>query len=142
MIKKLLFEKTAVLALGELRSTSSIRAIINLLNDKSDEVREVAAYTLHELTGQDFGYDYKANSTDRVKSIDKWNNWWNTNGANFTIQKRTFVISDESTIDFWDRIKKEEEAKKEAEQKDIQEIKQIDKQLSGDIDKKDSDEKS
>jgi len=53
------------LILGKIRDPRVIEPLINLLKDKNPKVKEYAANSLRELTGQNFGINYYL-----------WQNWW------------------------------------------------------------------
>lgn len=55
----------ALFALIMLKNNSSIEPLIECLNDKDNRVRGAAQHALIEITGKNFGEDYK-----------KWQKWW------------------------------------------------------------------
>jgi HEAT repeat protein len=55
-------------ALGKLMDRRAVEPLITLLNDKDSEIRIAAVGALKEITGQDFGEDYKM-----------WKKWWKKN---------------------------------------------------------------
>jgi HEAT repeat protein len=63
-------------ALGERKDTKAIEPLIAALKDKGETVSGIAAKSLQEITGKDFGQDH-----------DKWKEWWEKNKENFQKEK-------------------------------------------------------
>ena len=52
-----------------------VRQLIKDLDSDDPAVRLFAIHTLHQLTGQRYGYDYFADDLERQPSIVRWRDW-------------------------------------------------------------------
>lgn len=52
-----------------------IPELLDLLGSEDEGVRFMAAAALHQMTGQDFGFQF-AKEADRPRVIAKWRRWW------------------------------------------------------------------
>ena len=55
---------------------SEIPTLINGLKDERQFTRSLCIQALQGATGETFGFDPKADLTDRVRAIDSWEVWW------------------------------------------------------------------
>ncbi|GAB4306442.1 MAG: hypothetical protein Kow0090_21620 [Myxococcota bacterium] len=61
---------------GYSQDLNLIKILIDGLKDKELEIREFAHQQLRSHTRKAFGYDPKANETERNKTISFWEKWW------------------------------------------------------------------
>lgn len=74
----------AILGLKNLNARDSFPALLAMLNDPQEEVRQVANFALQGLTGQHFQLPDNA-SRSQIKHTEKeWENWWQAHNATFT----------------------------------------------------------
>ena len=69
-----------VMAVGEQNRWRDIPRVIERLDDNDESVRLMAARTLQEMTGENFGYKTYAPEHERREAARRWRNWWNTTG--------------------------------------------------------------
>jgi HEAT repeat protein len=55
---------------------SEIPTLIRGLKDERQFTRSLCIQALQGATGETFGFDPKADLTDRVRAIDSWEVWW------------------------------------------------------------------
>ena len=55
---------------------SEIPTLVRGLKDERMYTRSLCIDALHQATGETFGFDPKADVTDRVRAIDSWEVWW------------------------------------------------------------------
>jgi len=55
---------------------SEIPVLIRGLRDNRQYTRTLCIQALHGATGETYGFDAKADLTDRVRAIDSWEVWW------------------------------------------------------------------
>lgn len=55
---------------------SEIPTLVRGLRDERQYTRALCIQALHRATGETFGFDAKADLTDRVRAIDSWEVWW------------------------------------------------------------------
>lgn len=67
--------------LGNWEAMASVPALIATLNDDFAFVRKEANAALVKITKEDMGYDSKAGDKDREKAVERWNDWWKSNGS-------------------------------------------------------------
>jgi hypothetical protein len=63
--------KRAVAA-GDLHAA---RQLVKDLESDDPAIRLYAIYSLEELTGERYGYDYFAEPDDRAKAVERWKSW-------------------------------------------------------------------
>ena len=73
----------AAKTMGDWRAKSSVPHLIESLLDEIAFVRQAAAQSLRQITGQNFGYDYQAEEDARKSAYESWKTWWSTNGKTF-----------------------------------------------------------
>jgi HEAT repeats len=73
----------AVLGLKNLGGKNSIPAILDMLKDPDDEVRQVANFTLQGLTGQHFTLSSTASRAESDSTAQQWHDWWLAHAASF-----------------------------------------------------------
>ncbi len=54
----------------------AIPELLAALSDGDEDVRIVAAESLRVLTGEDFGYTWKASAGARLAALSRWKQWW------------------------------------------------------------------
>jgi len=74
----------AVLGLKNLGGKNSIPAILDMLKDPDDEVRQVANFTLQGLTGQHFTLSPSANRAESESIARQWHDWWLAHASTFS----------------------------------------------------------
>lgn len=74
----------AVLGLKNLGGKNSIPAILDMLKDPDDEVRQVAHFALQGLTGQHFTLSASAGRAESDGIARQWHEWWLKNAATFS----------------------------------------------------------
>lgn len=73
----------AAKTMGDWRAKSSVPHLIESLLDEIAFVRQAAAQSLRQITGQNFSYDYQAEEEARKTAYESWKTWWSTNGKTF-----------------------------------------------------------
>jgi len=68
--------RDAAILIGKTKDSIAIKPLLQALKDPEWYVQDYAYEALEEITGKDFGKDYK-----------KWNEWWNQNQGNFSQKK-------------------------------------------------------
>jgi HEAT repeat protein len=56
----------------ENQAEQAIGPLVDALGDEEAAVRFFAIGALVKLTGEDYGYDYKANAPSRLQAIERW----------------------------------------------------------------------
>jgi len=62
----------AIIALGRLKEPGAVKPMLPLLKDKYPRIRTHAAEALHQITGENFGENYRA-----------WKRWWKAHQADY-----------------------------------------------------------
>jgi HEAT repeat protein len=62
--------------LGTLGSKDAIPHLIHVLDDDDFYLRTAANESLIKITGQNFGFDAKANRSVRMEAVGKWEKWY------------------------------------------------------------------
>ncbi|HEV2350145.1 MAG TPA: HEAT repeat domain-containing protein [Terriglobia bacterium] len=74
----------AVLGLKNLGGKNSIPALLDMLKDPTDEVRQVANFALQGLTGQNFKLSASAGRAESARTAKQWHDWWLKNAGAFS----------------------------------------------------------
>jgi hypothetical protein len=74
----------AVLGLKNMGGKNSIPAILDMLKDPEDEVRQVANFALQGLTGQHFTLPASAGLAESAGAAKQWHDWWLAHAATFS----------------------------------------------------------
>ncbi|RJP19914.1 MAG: HEAT repeat domain-containing protein [Candidatus Abyssobacteria bacterium SURF_5] len=75
--------------LGDLGAEAAIPHLIHYLDDENFTIRQESNRSLIKITGNDFGFDPKANRNVRLWTIDKWKQWYEeekTKNAGFNLK--------------------------------------------------------
>jgi HEAT repeat protein len=67
---------------------SEIPTLIRGLKDERQYTRSLCIQALQGATGETFGFDPKADLTDRVRAIDSWEVWWRARTGEGLLGKR------------------------------------------------------
>jgi hypothetical protein len=68
---------------------SEIPVLIRGLRDERQYTRTLCIQALHRATGETFGFDAKADLTDRVRAVDSWEVWWRARTGEGLLGRRT-----------------------------------------------------
>ncbi len=68
--------RLTVEVLRDFRAAESVDALLAALGDDNENVRDTAARSLRELTGQKLPFDATASKDARTKAVQKWQEWW------------------------------------------------------------------
>lgn len=74
----------ALLGLRNMGRKETIPSMIAMLYDPSFRVRQVANFSLAELTGKKISLPARATPEDSQKAAQQWRAWWQENNAQFT----------------------------------------------------------
>jgi hypothetical protein len=69
-----------VLSVAERKDWSAIPLVIDRLSDDDPSVRLAASNVLRDMTGQQFGYEVYAPEEKRAEAVQRWKQWWETEG--------------------------------------------------------------
>lgn len=78
----------AAASLVQLRAKEGIPILIEALKSPDHVKCALSFDTLHRATGQDLGYKYYGNTTDREFAAKKWEIWWRDNSSRFEFAAR------------------------------------------------------
>ena len=82
---KFRFHAPVLEALGNLRVKDAIPYFIKALRHADPHVRGIANSSLMVTTTQAFGFRATADEARREKAVQKWEKWWEANGATFEV---------------------------------------------------------
>jgi hypothetical protein len=72
--------RRAAAALGKLRGHGGAAALVNLLEDSDESVRDEAIESLYVISeGDSFGFEPDASEEDRAAAVAKWRSWLGSN---------------------------------------------------------------
>jgi hypothetical protein len=74
----------AVLGLKNLNTKEAVPALLDMMKDPDNEVRQVANFALQGLTRQHFSLSPSANLSESERVAQQWHEWWQTHAATFT----------------------------------------------------------
>lgn len=57
---------------GENAGQEAVPLLVERLTDDDKSVRLYAIASLQQITGKDYGYDYKANASQRAQAVTRW----------------------------------------------------------------------
>jgi HEAT repeat protein len=77
----------AILGIKSLNTKETIPALLAMLHDPNEEVRQVANFALQSLTGEKFKLPSAAGRTDYDHLAEEWHQWWLAHAANFVPQR-------------------------------------------------------
>lgn len=75
--------KSALEAVGQVRSPDAVDALLPFLRDPDEAVRTGAVSGLRRLTGKSLGYDPKGEPDLRDEAANQWEAWWSENRDTF-----------------------------------------------------------
>ena len=77
----------AVRLLERVGDARAITLLIQTLGDRNGWVRERATAALAQLTGETFDFDAFAHANERLRSIRRWQSWWQANRLAYVAPK-------------------------------------------------------